>query len=325
MSITIGRRTFLQGALAAPFITRVHAQAQWPARPVRVISGGSAGGGSDISFRLVEQRLRDKFGQPFIIENVTGAGGTTGAAAAAKATDQHTFFISNVASNAIGVPLYKNFPFNPKTELPGVARLCTVTNALVVPASSGITDVRQFLERVKAEPAKAFFGSAGPGTTSHLSGLLLGQRLGVEITHVPYKGTAANLTALLRNDVMFSVENLPVVISNVQSGNLKILAVSQARRSPLFPDTPTLQEAGIKDFDMFSWYGVSAATATPREVINRVSDEIVAALKTEETIKRFRDIGSDAAPLNAAEFDKFIADEIEKWTPLVKSSGATSD
>jgi tripartite-type tricarboxylate transporter receptor subunit TctC len=321
----IDRRALLVGGLAAPFVGRAYAQAQWPAKAVRVISGGSAGGGSDISFRLVETRLRDKFGQPFIIENLTGAGGTTGAAAAAKATDQHTFFISNVASNAIAVSLFKKFPFDPKTELPGVARLCTVTNALVVPANSGISDVKQFFERVKADPAKAFFGSAGPGTTSHLSGLLLGQKLGVEATHVPYKGTAANLTALLRGDVMFSVENLPVVISNVQSGNLKILAVSQARRSPLFPDIPTLQEAGIAGFDMFSWYGVSAATATPRDVINRVSDEIVAALKTDEVIARFRDIGSDAAPLGAADFDKFIAAEIAKWTPLVQSSGATSD
>jgi tripartite-type tricarboxylate transporter receptor subunit TctC len=321
----IDRRALLVGGLAAPFVGRAHAQTQWPTKAVRVISGGSAGGGSDISFRLVETRLRDKFGQPFIIENLTGAGGTTGAAAAAKATDQHTLFISNVASNAIAVSLFKKFPFDPKTELPGVARLCTVTNALVVPADSGISDVGQFLARVKAAPDKAFFGSAGPGTTSHLSGLLLGQKLGVEITHVPYKGTAANLTALLRKDVMFSVENLPVVISNVQSGNLKILAVSQARRSPLFPDIPTLQEAGIAGFDMFSWYGVSAATATPRDAINRVSDEIVAALKTDEVSARFRDIGSDAAPLNATDFDKFIADEIAKWTPLVQSSGATSD
>jgi tripartite-type tricarboxylate transporter receptor subunit TctC len=321
----IDRRTLLVSGLAAPFVSSAYGRPQWPTKPVRVISGGSAGGGSDISFRLVETRLRDKFGQPFVIENLTGAGGTIGAAAAAKATDHHTFFISNVASNAIAVPLYKNFPFDPKTELPGVARLCTVTNALVVPASTGISDVKQFLERVKAAPEKAFFGSAGAGTTSHLSGLLLGQKLGVELTHVPYKGTAANLTALLRNDVMFSVENLPVVISNVQSGNLKILAVSQARRSPLFPNIPTLQEAGLAGFDMFSWYGVSAATATPRDVINRVSDEIVVALKTEEIAARFRDIGSDAAPLNAMDFDKFIAAEIEKWTPLVRSSGATSD
>lgn len=321
----IDRRTLLASSLAVPFANSAYAQTQWPTKAVRIISGGSAGGGSDISFRLVEARLREKFGQAFVIENLTGAGGTTAAAAAAKATDHHTFFISNVASNAIGVSLYKNFPFNPKTELPGVARLCTVTNALVVPGDSGISDVKQFLERVKAEPAKAFFGSAGPGTTSHLSGLLLGQKLGVELTHVPYKGTAANLTALLRKDVMFTVENLPVVISNVQSGNLKILAVSQARRSPLFPDIPTLQEAGVAGFDMFSWYGLSSATATPRDVINRVSDEIVAALKTGEVAKRFRDIGSDAAPLNAADYDKFIAAEIEKWTPLVRSSGATSD
>ena len=323
----ISRRTALKGAAAVSFagIAGAHAQTQWPTKPVRVISGGSAGGGSDISFRLVEAQLREKFGQPFVIENLTGAGGTTGAAAAAKATDHHTFFIANVASNAIGVSLFKKFPFDPKTELPGVARLCTVTNALVVPANTGITDIKQFLDRVKAEPAKAFFGSAGPGTTSHLSGLLLGQKLGVELTHVPYKGTAANLTALLRNDVMFSVENLPVVISNVQAGNLKILAVSQARRSPLFPDIPTLQEAGLPEFDMFSWYGVSAATATPREVINRVSEEINAVLRTENVVARFRDIGSDAAPLNAWDFDRFIAAEIEKWGALVKSSGATSD
>lgn len=318
----ISRRTILQAAALAPFATAVHAQDKWPTRPIRAISGGSAGGGSDIFMRLLETRLRDKFGQPVIIENMPGAGGTTAAGAAAKATDGHTFFISQVATNAISVTLYKKLPFDPKTELPGVARFCTLTNALVVPPSTGITSVAQLIDKIKADPTKAFFGSAGAGTSSHLCGLLLGQRIGVEMTHVPYRGTAANLTALLRGEVLFSFENLPVVMSNVQSGNLKMLAVSQAKRSDVLPDIPTMQESGIRDFDVFSWYGFSAATATPRSVIDQVSDEINTSLKIPEIAARFRDLGSEAAPLNAADYTKFMAAEVEKWAPLVKSSGA---
>ncbi len=321
----VDRRALLKGAALAPFASAALAQEQWPSRPIRMISGGSAGGGSDIFLRLLETRLREKFAQPVFIENLPGAGGTTAAGTAAKATDLHTFFISNVASNAIGVSLYKKLTFDPRTELPGVARFCTLTNALVVPANGGISSAGQLFERIKADPGKAFFGSAGAGTTSHLCGLFLGQKIGVDMTHVPYKGTAANLTALLRGDVLFSIENLPVVMSNIRAGNLKILAVSQAKRSALFPDVPTLQEAGVAGFDIFSWYGLSAAMATPKSAIARMSDEINASLRLPEIAARFQDLGAEAAPLKADDYNTFIAAEVEKWAPLVKSSGATAE
>lgn len=324
--MNINRRVFLQGASGLALAgsgLEVRAQGNWPTKPIRVISGGSAGGSSDIFMRLLENRLREKLGQSIVIENMPGAGGTIAAGAAARATDLHTFFISNLASNGISVSLYKNYPFDTKTELPAVARFCILTNGLVVRREAGINTAAELLSLLKSDPSKGTYGSAGAGTSSHLTSVMLGKRLGVELNHIPYKGTAANLTGVLRGDVLFSIDNLPVFTSNVQGGVLKLLAVSTATRSPIFPDVPTLQESGLADFDVFSWFGLSAATATPRPIIERVSAEIVAALKEPEIIARFREVGGEAAPMSSLQYGEFIQAEIAKWEPVVKSSGAT--
>lgn len=324
--MAVNRRIFMQtlaaGALASASIP-ARAQEAWPTRPLRAISGGSAGGTSDIFMRLLDERLKQRLGQPIIIENMPGAGGVTAAAAAARATDEHTFFISNLASNGIGPVLYKNIKFDPKTELPAVARFCTLTNGLVVKPDTGISSAAELFAFLKANPDKRTFGSAGAGTSSHLSCVMLGQRLGLDLLHVPYRGTSANLTGILRGDVVFSIDNLPSFTSNVQAGTLRLLAVSTAARSPVFPDVPALQESGVKDFDVFSWFGLSAATATPPRIIERVSNEIVTALQDPAIVARFADIGAQAAPLGAEAYGKFIQAEMAKWKPLVESSGAT--
>ena len=324
----IGRRRVLQAAAAAPLmalppVRPSSAQPAWPSKPIRVVSGGAAGGGSDIFFRIVEARLRERLGQSLWIDNKPGAGGMIGAESAARAApDGHTYFISNLATNGIGVTLYRRLPFDPAVDLPGVARMVTLSNAVVVRADRGLATVADLIAALKANPDKANYGSAGSGTSSHLSGVLFAQRTGLAVTHVPYRGTAGNLAALLAGEILFCVDNLPVYSQHVRAGTLKLLAVTRAQRLPDLPDVPTLQEAGVPDFDVSSWYGLSAATGTPRPIIERMSAEVVAALNDPQIIKQIRDLGAEPAPLGPADYDAFVAAEIRKWAPVVRASGA---
>ena len=191
------RRRMLAGTIAlgcCVLTPAALAQEVWPNKPIRVISAGAPGGGSDIFVRILEPRLRERLGQGLFIENHPGAGGMTGAGVANTARpDGYTFFVSNVATNGIGVSLYRKPTFDYRKDLPAVARIATLTNALAVRSDKGINSVAELVAFIRANPKQAFFGSAGSGTTSHLSALLFGQRIGVELTHVPYKGTAANL------------------------------------------------------------------------------------------------------------------------------------
>ncbi len=327
--MTTSRRTVLLGTLAmgAGAMSRTSfAQDVWPSKPIRFISAGAPGGGSDIFVRALESRLKEKLGQSLFIENHPGAGGMTAAAVANSAKpDGYTFFISNVATNGIGVSLYRKPTFDPKKDLPPVARIATFSNALAIRADKGINSVADLVAYLRANPKAGFFGSAGSGTSSHLSSLLFGQRIGVELTHVPYKGTAANLNALLGGEVLFCIDNLPLYPQHVKAGTLKLLAVTRSVRSPSNPDVPTMQESGIRDFDISSWYGISAATGTPQAIVDRMGQEIVSGLADPDVIGKIRAIGADPAPLGPQAYAAFINSEIQKWAPLVKASNAIVD
>jgi tripartite-type tricarboxylate transporter receptor subunit TctC len=310
--------------LTAPSIW---AQSNWPDKPIRVISAGSPGGSSDIFVRIIENRMKEKLGQPLFIDNKPGAGGMTAAGIASVAAPNGlTLFVSNLATNAIGVTLYSKPSFNPQKDLPPVARIATMTNAVAVRSDSGIQNMQQLIAILKSDQKKAFYGSAGIGTSSHLTGHILGKAMGANLTHVPYKGTAANLNALLAGEVLFSVDNLPVYTSHVKAGTLKLLAVTQAQRLNSMPEVPTVQEsAGLLGFDVFSWFGLSAATGTPHAILERLGSEVVAALKEPAIAEKIRAVGAEPAPLGPNEYKAFINDEIRKWSTIVKSSGATAD
>lgn len=310
--------------LTAPSIW---AQSNWLDKPIRVISAGSPGGSSDIFVRIIENRMKEKLGQPLFIDNKPGAGGMTAAGIASVAAPNGlTLFVSNLATNAIGVTLYSKPSFNPQKDLPPVARIATMTNAVAVRSDSGIRNMQQLIAILKSDQKKAFYGSAGIGTSSHLTGHILGKAMGANLTHVPYKGTAANLNALLAGEVLFCVDNLPVYTSHVKAGTLKLLAVTQAQRLNSMPEVPTVQEsAGLLGFDVFSWFGLSAATGTPHAILERLGSEVVAALKEPEIAEKIRAVGAEPAPLGPNEYKAFINDEIRKWSAIVKSSGATAD
>ncbi len=325
--LTNRRQIIVSGLSLTAGAGSVWAQSNWPTKSIRVISAGSPGGSSDIFVRLIENYVREKLGQALYIDNKPGAGGMTAAGIAATAAPNgYTLFVSNLATNAIGVSLYAKPTFDPAKDLPAVARIATMTNAVAVRADSGIQNLQQLIATVKSGKAKGFYGSAGIGTSSQLVGHMLGKAMGVELTHVPYKGTAANMNALLAGEVLFSADNLPVYTPHVKAGTLRLLAVTQARRVATYPDVPTVQEAtGITSFDVYSWFGLSASTGTPSDILERLGVEVVAAVKDPEVAEKIRGVGAEPAPLGPVEYRNFINEEIKKWAVVVKSSGATAE
>lgn len=324
----IQRRSAILGGLSMAISGKfAWAQTSWPSKPIRVISAGSPGGSSDIFVRIIENRLREKLGQALFLDNKPGAGGMTAAGITAAAPPNgYTLFVSNLATNAIGVTLYVKPSFDPQKDLPPVALMVTMSNAIAVRADSGVHNMQQLVAALKSGKSKGFYGSAGIGTSSHLTGHMLGKTLGVDLTHIPYKGTAANLNALLTGEIFFSADNLPLYTQHVKAGTLRLLAVTQAQRVASLPEVPTVQEAiGLNGFDVFSWFGLSASTGTPPAILERIGAEVVAALKDPEIAEKIRSVGAEPAPLGPTDYRNFINDEIRKWSAVVKSSGASAE
>lgn len=312
------------GLLAVPSL--VQAQGQWPDRPIRYVIGGAAGGVSDIVLRIMEARLREKLGQPLVIDPRPGAGGMVGAEQAARsAPDGYSFFVNHIASHGIGPSLYKRLAFDPLKDLPGVCRLARMPNVLIVKGDSPHRDVAALIAYMKANPERATFASAGTGTSSHLSGVLLGLRTGIATTHVPYRGTAPSMSAVMNGEVLFAIDNAPASRQQVLGGLLRALAVSTAERVPTMPELPSLQESGVADFDVASWYGIAAPAGVPRPIVERLGDTILAALADPAIAQRIRDFGAEPAPLPAAEFDAFMRQQVAAWAPVVRASGASVD
>ncbi len=327
----ISRRGFAAGLLAAPaswFLAApaLRAQPAWPTRPLRFIVSAQVGGVSDIFVRLLEPWLREQLGQGLFVDPRPGGGGLIAADAAIRAADDHSFTVNHIASHGIGPSLYRNRGgFEPLRDMPGVARLAAVPNVLLVRAATPAHSLAELVALIRANPAKATYSSAGAGTSSHLGGVLLGQRLGLELTHVPYRGTAPSMAAVLNGEVLFNLDNAPVSRPHVEAGTLRVLGVSTAARATTLPDVPTLQEQGVADFDVVSWYGVAAPAATSAAVVARLAAVLLAGVAQPEVMARFRQVGAEPWPLATAAYNAFMAAEVARWAPVVRASGATVD
>ncbi len=289
--------------LAAPLSM---AQA-WPARPIRLVVPFPPGGLIDNMARLVGSRLSQELGQPVVIDNKPGAGGNVGAAEAARATaDGYTLLMASPALT-ISPAIYKNLPYQP-SQLAPVALLGRVPNVLLVNPASGIGKVQDLISRAKAKPGQLNYASNGNGTSLHLSAELFKRRSETFITHVPYRGAAAAITALLSGEVDMMLDNLPSAIGQIQAGKLRALAVTTAQRSTALPDVPTLAEAGMEGFNVSAWFGVAAPAGLPAPVATRLADalqkvvqqpEVAAAMQRQGADPAFMDAASAAAALNA--------------------------
>jgi tripartite-type tricarboxylate transporter receptor subunit TctC len=297
----------------------------WPAKPVRVVVAFTAGGTTDILARSVSQQLSEKLKQPFVIDNKPGAGGNLGTESVVRsAPDGYTLIVDSVGPTAVNPTLYPRLAYNPLTELVPIVQIADVPNVLVVHPSVPAKTFDEFVVYAKANAGKLNYASTGTGTSSHLSGFILGKRAAIEATHVPYKGADA-LRDLLAGRVQFMFATIPSVMAHINSGGLRAIAVTSAKRSRSLPDVPTVAERGFPGFEAGSWFGFFGPKGTPPEVVtalNKAVNEIIAVPAMEaQLIKE----GADPVGGTPQQFGQFVQREYEKWKLVVRESGATAE
>jgi tripartite-type tricarboxylate transporter receptor subunit TctC len=295
--------------------------ADYPTRPVRMIVAYPAGGSTDIVARLVGQRLSDRLGQPFVIENRPGAGNNIGTEAVINSVpDGYTLLLVNPA-NAINATLYDKLSFNFLRDIAPVAGLIRIPNVMEVHPSVPVKTVAEFIAYAKASPGKINMASSGSGTSIHVSGELFKMMTGIDMMHVPYRGSAPAVTDLLGGQVQVMFDNMPSSIEHIRAGKLRPLAVTTATRSEALPEIPTVADT-VPGFEASSWFGIGVPKGTPAEIVSVLNKEINAVLAEPGMKTRLTDMGGMLLPGSPAEFGKIVADETEKWAKVVKFSGA---
>jgi tripartite-type tricarboxylate transporter receptor subunit TctC len=296
----------------------------YPSRSVRVVVPYPAGGTTDIMARLVSNYLSEKLGHPFVVENKPGGGTNIGTGEVlAAAPDGYTLLIASPA-NAINATLYKRMPFNYLEKSMAIAAICRVPNVMEVTNSLPVKTVQEFIDYAKKNPGKINMASSGNGSSIHLSGELFKAMTGVNMVHVPYKGSAPALTDLVGGQVQVMFDNLPSSIGFIRAGKLRPLGVTTATSVPALPNVPPVG-ATVKGFEAASWFGFTGPRGIPADVVTKLNTEINNALKDPTIKARIEELGGIPFPGSAADFDKFIKAETEKWAPVVKKSGATVD
>jgi tripartite-type tricarboxylate transporter receptor subunit TctC len=297
---------------------------EFPSRPMKLIAPLAPGGATDLVARVLAERAGKYLGQPMVVENRPGAGGTVGSAMVVQSPpDGHTLLMGTIGTLAISPAMYPKMPYDTDRDLMPVSLVAGGQFALVVHPSFPARDFAEFLEHVRANPGKLNYGSAGNGSTLHLGMELLASMAGLRITHVPYKGSGPLVTALAAGEVQMGLPDVPSVMQFVRSGRLRALAVTGAGRDPTFPDVPTIAESGVKGYDVVVWLGVMAPARTPPEIVNRINAAIVRSLRDPDVGARLQEFGMQVYASSPQEFARFLAVERAKWEPIVKSSGAT--
>jgi tripartite-type tricarboxylate transporter receptor subunit TctC len=310
--------------LVAPL---VHAQAPaYPRQPVTLVVPFPAGGPTDAMARVLAQKLGDRLGQQVIIDNRGGAGGGIAAELVARApADGHTLFFGTTGTMAINPSLYTKLRYDPVKDFAPVSLMATTMNVLVVSPQIPAKDLGDLVTLAKAKPGELTYGSAGNGSSNHLSGELFRTSAAIQITHIPYKGSAPALVDLLGGRLSMMFDTIAQQTQNIAANKVQALAVTGPKRSPLLPNVPTAQEAGLKGFDVTIWYGVLAPRGTPAPVVERLQREMAAVMATDEMKKRMEADGAEARSTTPAEFAALIKSDTAKWAPVVKNSGASLD
>lgn len=310
----------LIGLLSAP----VFAQA-YPDKPIRLIVPFAAGSFPDIVARVVGQKMSEGLGQPVVVDNRVGAGGNIGTEAVVTAkADGYTVLLHTVA-NAINRSLYRKLSFDPLKDLTPVSQIASVDNVLVVPSTLNVSTLGEFLDLARKRQPSLTFASGGNGTTSHLAGQLLKSMTKVNLEHVPYKNFGQALTDVIAGQPDFVIPNIPPTIPHIQSGRLKAIAVTGAKRSPLLPQVTTFAEAGVAGYEVSSWNGLAVPAGTPPTVITRLHAEVVKALKDPEVSSKLTAQGAQIVGSTPAEYAALIVSETAKWAKVVSEAGAQLD
>ncbi len=299
---------------------------QYPSRPLRLIVPFPPGGGTDIMARLVSQRLNDAFGVQVVVDNRGGAGGIIGTGLTAKASpDGYTMMIGSVSTICINAALHKNLPFDTAKDLTPISLVASTPSLLVVGSAVPAKSVKELIALAKAKPGQMHFASPGSGSSAHLGGELFKQAAGIDILHVPYKGTGPAVTDLVSGQVAMFITNMPSVLPMVKANRLRALAVTSLQRSPLMPELPTIAEAaipGLTGFEVIVWYGVFAPAATPRPIIARLHQEIRKLADQADVRERLSVQGAEVMSSTPEALAQRVRDDLAKWGKIVASSGA---
>jgi tripartite-type tricarboxylate transporter receptor subunit TctC len=311
-------------ALAAPAVA---AQAQsYPNKPIRLVCPFPPGGAVDIASRATAHTLSQVLGQPVTVDNRPGAGGNIGAEITAKsAPDGYTLLMTTSGIMGINPALYSKIPFDSVKDFAPVSMLVSLNNVLVVNPSLPYKSVQEVIAAAKAQPGKLTYASSGNGTSIHLSGELFKSMAGVDMLHIPYKGSAPAVTDLLAGQVNMMFDNIPSSLPHIKAGKLRALAVTGSKRSHLLPDLPTIAEAGVPGYDSYVWFGIVAPAGTPPEIIARLNAALVKTAATAEFRDRLSSQGYDVLSSTPEQMAASIRGEIDKWGKIVKASGAKVD
>ena len=318
-----GRRVILVALGTLLFGGTATAQ-DYPSHPVKIVVPFPAGGSNDIIARILAQKLGERTGQTFLIENRGGAGGNIGAdAVATSEPDGYTLLLTAPPPLTINAALYKNLPYDPAKAFAPIALVASVPIVLAVHPSVEANNVGEIIALAKAKPGTLNFGSSGNDSTNHLAGELLKSMTGIDIVHLPYRGAAPAMNDLIAGHIPMMFDNIPAVLPQVQAKSIKAIAVAGAKRATALPDVPTVAESGVPGFEASAWFGLVAPAKTPVAVLAKLESEVDAILKMPDVQKRFTELGAEPANISGAAFGRFLADETAKWTKIIQSSGAT--
>lgn len=297
----------------------------WPSKPISLVVPFPAGGTTDVLARAVGQELSKSLGQPVVVESKPGAGATLGADFVAKSKADGYTLLMGAVHHTIASSVYKKLPYDFQKDLTPVTTVALVPNVLVINPNVAAKNTKELLALAKASPGKLTYGSNGNGTGQHLIGAQFESMGGVELLHVPYKGSGPLTTDLLGGQITMSFDTITPVLSHIKAGKLRALAVTTAKRSPALPDVPTLDESGLKGFNLGTWFGILAPANTPRDVVVRLNAEIVKIVNAPDFKKKMEDIGAEPIGNTPEQMAKQIKDDTERFAKLVKDAGVSID
>ena len=333
MTFTPDRRGALKSlaalglASSLPALSFAQAEAAYPSKPVTYIVPFTPGGSTDVIGRALTQKLSERLGQPFVVDNKPGAAGAVGAGVVAKAKpDGYTLFGGTISTHAINASLYKNLPYDPVKDFEPVCLVAMLPNVLIVDPKLGVNSVAELVALLKRDPSKRNFASSGAGTSTHLAGEMFADLIGVKLDHIPYKGTPPAMIDVSSGQVTFMFDQMTAAASLVAAGKLKLLAVTTGKRIALAPQLPTMIESGIAGFEMSSWQAVYVPKNTPKAIVNKLNAEIVAILALPDVKEKLQtQLGMEIVASSPEQLAAHMAKEIPRWAALVQKSGAKAD
>jgi len=332
-STSLPRRAALQAlgaaglAAALPGSARAQSADAWPSRPISYVVPFTPGGSTDVIGRLLAQKLAEALGQPVVVDNKPGAAGAVGASYVAKArADGYTLFGGTISTHAINASLYKNLPYDPVKDFEPISLVAFLPNVLIVDPNLGVRSVAELIALLRKDPAKRTFASSGAGTSTHLAGEMLGDMIGVKLTHIPYKGTPPAMLDVSSGQVTFMFDQITAALPLVQAGKLRLLAVTTAKRMALAPELPTMAEAGVPGFEMASWQAVYGPKNLPPAISQRLAAEITRILQQPEVRDKLTNqLGMEVVAGSPAQLAALMQKEIPRWGELVRKSGASAN